>query len=439
MPRTVHDAMVESDSDSEDTVATQNNNQAAEAVEDDDTTVGDPVVLEDPYAFMDTDDEAGAPHPVLKGVVHPNVGKQYHLKGKCFLLTWPARKPKEGETEDDVTDYPPDFLDQIQAFLRTHEKEIPPLVNWGCCEELTKENRRHFHAYLVYDRKINRPITDYTIGGFAHPGDVQKNKAKGGNAALYAARGLFYVSVPKIGSVRSVLMNSETETLVRGEAVMKWFTGLVQQGKLSAKSAYDLASTWRAFPKSFFDTMAFHKHNEEEEKVDEILEAARDRLKARRQPFRKIDVVEQWRQQYEHENERYNFLVIVGPSKSGKSCFAESLFQNPYNIRGSMDWQNYSYLEHDAVIFHDVPTIFKDILKGGKEWVQAGPNKHPVHTSATMCYARRVSLFKKPVVIVCNKDDYDFHFENDWLKANSVVYKVKMGERLWEDAQEGGP
>ena len=61
------------------------------------------------------------------------------------------------------------------------------------------------------------------------------------------------------------------------------------------------------------------------------------------------------------EKERYNFLILHGPSKTGKTQLAKSLFSNPFVHTDAICWAGYDEDKHDAIIFDDVKFVFKHI------------------------------------------------------------------------------
>ena len=62
--------------------------------------------------------------------------------------------------------------------------------------------------------------------------------------------------------------------------------------------------------------------------------------------------------QYQHSKIRYNFLIIVGDSRTGKSLFAEHAlgFKSPFVCEGGFVLNAYDSVGYDAIIFGDVPT-----------------------------------------------------------------------------------
>ena len=59
-------------------------------------------------------------------------------------------------------------------------------------------------------------------------------------------------------------------------------------------------------------------------------------------PFTVPPAVAEWKAQYGVEQLRYHFLVIYGPSKTGKTEFARSLFENAFLYRDTISWSGYN-------------------------------------------------------------------------------------------------
>ena len=96
--------------------------------------------------------------------------------------------------------------------------------------------------------------------------------------------------------------------------------------------------------------------------------------------------------------------MIAGDSKTGKSVFAEHGlgFRNPYMNEGGFYLNDFRYGEHDAIIFRDVPSITKFVLKY-KAVFQSNDKTTTVGESATNMYSLKINTYKTPIVITMNK------------------------------------
>jgi hypothetical protein len=474
MPRTVHEAMMDSDDETVDDTTRvtrvgdtmmDSDNETVDVGDtlEEDESLGDTQGMEATAAdgaedHEDTDDAtvndmdvsgededaiAASSHHFCSGAVDTDVPRHFRIRATSFLMTWVARKPKEGETEEDVVDYPPDFLLKLKAMLETFSRDVKnPVLDWTCCEELTKDGRRHFHAFVIHKKRVDRIINAYKVDGEGtHPNNICGNAARGKQVKKSLARGLFYCRAPKIDRVDGYTSSDSTELLMRGQATPHWLIQLVQQGKMTPMSAMELAREWGAFDPRFFQAMQYHANAQQAANQMQTLTVMMAMTEPLR-PFRTIPVVEEWKEQYTRTPYplRYKFLVIEGPSGSGKSKFAESLFDNPHNHLGLVDWRRYEWGTHKAIIFHDVPNIFRYILTK-REMFQANTHTHTVLESPTMVAAREIILFRTPIIIVCNNDEIGTYLSNEreeggeWLRHNSIAYHLGADEHLWEDAQ----
>ena len=87
------------------------------------------------------------------------------------------------------------------------------------------------------------------------------------------------------------------------------------------------------------------------ERVEEVERA----LHSRKKPFRSFLAVRAWEESFLHVDFRYKVLVLCADSASGKSVFAESLFQNPYvlTVESSehLDLKSFNYEEVGSHVY----------------------------------------------------------------------------------------
>jgi hypothetical protein len=84
------------------------------------------------------------------------------------------------------------------------------------------------------------------------------------------------------------------------------------------------------------------------DRVEEVERA----LRLRKKPFRAFPLVREWEESFLQVDFRYRVLVLCADSASGKSVFAESLFQNPYvlTVESSehLDLKSFNYEEAET-------------------------------------------------------------------------------------------
>ena len=404
---------------------------------------------------MSSQDQEDSTHFVLE---NEKLSKSTHFEEEGLIILAPPllSSPKgveilTNQIEDDDCCFSeeiiqaPEFRIKAQAFLLTYNKADEPFFNeddlkalriqlqdsgspneLSGCLEIGKAGNVHMH--MMFSGK-----TDRLLNGFSYKGilpNVSINRARGHGKKASVMRGHYYCGIaPKIGQLTgfSTLVEKEKFDLMQA----MWVMSLVRQGKMTPQNGILELWKWRnneTYQLKKLESLVC-KMDVELVKVrqDTVIEKATSRMR----PWKNIRIIDGWRLQYVDPSEfRYDFLVLIGPSKSGKSKFAEGLFTNPFNHYNVECWMGYDSLIHDGIIYHDVPNIFNVILQK-RDFFQANGSKM-VDTSATNCYAKSVDLLAKPIVIVTNRDNYGGDNENAWINSNSVKYTVGENEVLWE-------
>ena len=78
------------------------------------------------------------------------------------------------------------------------------------------------------------------------------------------------------------------------------------------------------------------------------------------QPFTEVPEARAWLLRFHQEVDRYPFLIVLGPSRSRKTEWAKSLFQNPLELKvGTLEYfpdgmRRFTRGTHDALILDDV-------------------------------------------------------------------------------------
>ena len=190
------------------------------------------------------------------------------------------------------------------------------------------------------------------------------------------------------------------------------------------------------------ETLARLQQEQEEQRVNVQVQDTLAELRARTLPCRKVPAVLDWLATYQDCRFRYKFLVLDGPSCTGKTVFARSLSPDPdrfleVDCAGTTDpdlkdWKN---LYHEFVLFDEASceTVlrYKKLFQASASWTVCGSSRTNVH--AYKIWAHRVRL-----IIASNRwmDDLRKLSVEDamWLHANSVY--VPVTEPLFVDAGE---
>ena len=185
------------------------------------------------------------------------------------------------------------------------------------------------------------------------------------------------------------------------------------------------------FRNRYADVKAKRKYLEEieEKNREEETKKRKETLDSRKKPMRSYSEIDEWKKQYDHIDFRYHFLVLHGPSRTGKTELARSLYNNAYVHKGSIDWSKYDSRVHDVIIFDDVPNIYA-YVDDNRALFQAGPDGIVVNTSATNAFAHTIYLAGKPMIITSNDVP---PADNEWIAANARV--VFIDSQTWIDSE----
>ena len=221
----------------------------------------------------------------------------------------------------------------------------------------------------------------------------------------------------------------------------EWAFGLLESGKISADTARGIIiGTCRNVP--------LHLKN-----LDGLLEAkaagrrdseaseARGVLQQRLKPLRVVPAVVAWQRQFAEHAWRYKFLVLDGPSCTGKSIFARG--QSPEGRSLLVDCSNASVPDmaafnpaaHDVVVFDEATASL--VLKH-KKLFQAPPETVVLGSSATNCFVQRLMVYRKKLIVCSNHWSRELQKQDPedraWLEHNAVT--VRVTEPLWLDASD---
>ena len=190
--------------------------------------------------------------------------------------------------------------------------------------------------------------------------------------------------------------------------------------------------------------------------------AARALIDRSARPFKPLpDAVQQWKQQYDQAEERYKMLVLYGPSCTGKSRLARSLFGTEHTLVVDVqhalhpDLRDYRRPQHQAVLLDEVSS--PKFLCDNKKLLQAHVDGAKLGQSPTQLFAYEVFLWRTPLMLTTNNFNYSGYSKEDvdWIETNAVAVcidqpvwdmsaiapppspKVSNGRRAW--GSPGGP
>lgn len=183
---------------------------------------------------------------------------------------------------------------------------------------------------------------------------------------------------------------------------------------------------------------------ESEARVDAQMAEVEVELSKLKAPFRAFPEVRAWEDSFLTLNFRWKLLVLVADSASGKSSFAESLFEKPYVLTvedaENLDLKGFDNHVNDGLVLDNVNS-WKQLLSW-RAVLQARNAKSKGGQSATNMYSYVQYLFGVAVVATVDLDAPDAFLADDsspkrsrWLLKNCVFVRLPAGEFFFDAAR----
>ena len=130
--------------------------------------------------------------------------------------------------------------------------------------------------------------------------------------------------------------------------------------------------------------------------------------------------------------DRYKFLVLVGRSRTGKTCYARQLCCPAHQTLelncaagAEPDLREYDCDKHGAILFDEASPAMvllqKKLFQAQPAWVQLG-------SSTTNCHSYKVMLGRVPLIICSNswleQTEQLTEADREWITANQVLVTV---------------
>ena len=148
-------------------------------------------------------------------------------------------------------------------------------------------------------------------------------------------------------------------------------------------------------------------------------------------PFKPLcPQIEGWCMSFEEAEERYKMLVLYGPSRTGKSRLARSLFGLDRTLVVDVqhaehpDLRGYRRHQHLAILLDEVAS--PKFIVANKKLLQAHVDGALLGQSATQMFTYEVFLWRTPMVLTTNNWDLSglAADELEWVAANCVAVRV---------------
>ena len=348
--------------------------------------------------------------------------KDFEIRGAAVLLTF------YGFEESDW----PQFLHFVKCKLSSWHAH-----HWCASMESCSSGVLHCHLMLQFMSATHRQVDDFCFRAFRPNASTTDLCGEGLCRRQWQRsvdRGFFYVYADKIGTVQKASGDVLTEgnylpcwtSSERNYQVLgKWPETLWKQRKIS-NSVYE-----RYLYLSRDGVVSRHRNltlcREQEQRL-EAEAAVQERIKRIRgnpelfQPFAEIPSARSWLQQFEKDALRYPILIVLGPSRKGKTEWAKSLFKHPLELKiGSLTFfpdslRAFKRGFHDGLILDDVRDL--QFVVDNQEKLQ-GKYDCLVEFGSTAggTCAYHLDLFGIPVVATINFSTKNLQFldAHDWL------------------------
>lgn len=266
-------------------------------------------------------------------------------------------------------------------------------------------------------------------------------QARGANQAEASNRGHFYCYAPKLGTLYT---GSNWKPWENYRVLGKWIDDLWTDGKLEHSVYGELSLRVRVNHSNRKRDLDLVLAGEREARVDTCIAEVDKELEKLRAPFLTFPAVVDWQSSFLHLRFRWKLLVLVADSASGKSTFAESLFDSPYVVTvedaENLDLKSFDRDVHDGIVLDNVNT-WKQLLSW-RAILQARNAKSKGGQSATMLFSYVQYLFGVPVVATVDLDAPDGYLvdpaddrHSRWLAKNCVFVRLAAEEVFYDIAR----
>ena len=359
-------------------------------------------------------------------------GRQgYRIRSVAVLLTY------HGVQQDQW----PAFL----TFVRDHVAHWG-VEKWCASMETCSSGKPHVHLMVQFHKALDSRVVDVFSFAAARPNasstDLCGEGLSGRQLQRSIDRGMFYVFADKIGTLfgKDGLPFTEGNYLpcwVRCEKTYqvlgKWPETLWKQRKISSATYEKLLYLTRDGVLSRKRNLDACKDHEDSAALTLAMAERVQRIRSNPslfRPFPKVPDAEAWLKLFQADALRYPILVVLGPSRAGKTEWAKSLFKRPLELKiGTLEFfpetmRHFQRAVHDGLVLDDVRDL--NFLVSHQEKLQGKYDalvEFGSTAGGTCAYHR--DLFGVPVVATVNYStkNLDYLENHDWLAnpGNRVV------------------
>lgn len=303
----------------------------------------------------------------------------------------------------------------------------------------------HIHLMLQFCStvdKTSRPFVFENVKPNVQPSDLCGEGLRRKKLQTSIDRGFFYVWADKIGTARMATgepcvagnyFPCWTDEKLCYQVLGAWPEKLWKQRKLSS-------DIYRVYLFKTRDGVVGRKRNleavlEEEDRLEIAAEIDATTARIRSNPalyraFPQVPEVSAWLRLFQEDALRYPVLLLMGPSMSGKTEFANSLFKKPLELKiGPLlhfpdKLRSFDRKLHDGLVLDDVRDL--RFLTENQDKIQGKYNVELEFgiTPGGQCNYQKY-LFRVPIVATINYSTLNLEFleTHDWLSkaGNRVV------------------
>ena len=351
----------------------------------------------------------------------------FRLRSKAFMLTFNSTAFKEG------TELWDEFLEWVRGRATAHGA-----TEWSAALERSTnssaDDRVHLHVYFSWLAPKGAGVDHSTTDEWVFRGTRPRVDVNSENRGLQqwrkaTQRGHFYLSAHKEGAVYSTTNYPPWDSNWVPET--NWVTALYRQHKLGHDAYLLLSARLREGHDRRRAAVEAARATEASAAFAEERAWARRQLEAKALPFKPLcPQIEAWRASYKEVEERYQLLVLHGPSRTGKSRLARSLFGLEHTLVVDVqhaehpDLRGYRRHEHKAILLDEVAS--PKFIVGNKKVLQAHVDGALLGQSATQLFTYEVFVWRIPIILTTNNWKLDCLTEDEvgWVNANCVVVHV---------------
>jgi hypothetical protein len=330
-------------------------------------------------------------------------------------------------------------LGRMEVWVARHHLDLWAAGLEVCTRSWRKDGtvRVHVHAFVQRGSQLRRQdLSQCRLGGVQphRSADGMHTRARGRALQTAYNAGMYYVQAPKIGQVFSAgCREPHTDYVVQVELI----TGLWQTNKMSDESAFAEYVRQKRDVERHVSNLRRQVQLRQELELLQSQQEAAAALQATVRPSRVLPAVNDWLEEQRKPAFRQRFLVLDGPSRTGKTRYAvglkgpgATLELNCAGVTCEPDLRAFRPGQHRCLVFDEAAA---SMVVRNKKLFQAPVDGVCMGQSSTNCYAYTVSCHQVLMVVCSNKWSAELEElsreDREWLQQNQVY--VHVSEPLW--------